>query len=283
MNPLQVNSPSHLMWEEQQQVKGDNILGKDDFMKLLLTQLQNQDPMNPMEHEQFAAQLAQFGSLEKLSGIEEGIKKVNSGFSDEQKLQALGMIGKEVKASGSSLDLKKGSSVSFSPALPDNAQAVRAMIYSPTGSLVRTIDLNNHDAGGAIHWDGKNDRDQEMPAGAYRFQVLAVNKDGSPVEVGSDIKGTVIGVEVNGERPMLVVKTPNGKENVEVSKVQSVVLPDKPATTDSVQAALRQRSEGAPRRVAEVAESEVESAGEGHWDRGFRAFGEDSFPGVRQR
>ncbi|MEZ4750113.1 MAG: flagellar hook capping FlgD N-terminal domain-containing protein [Bdellovibrionota bacterium] len=283
MNPMQVNGPSKLMWEEQQQVKGDNILGKDDFMKLLLTQLQNQDPMNPMEHEQFAAQLAQFGSLEKLSGIEEGIKKVNSGFSDEQKLQALGMIGKEVKASGSSLELKKGSAVSFTPALPQNAQAVRAMIYNASGSLVRTIDLNNHGAGAPIQWNGKDDRGQEMPSGAYRFQVLAAKSDGSPVEVGSDIKGTVVGVEVNGERPMLVVKTSNGNENVEVSKVQSVILPEKPVTTESVQTALRKRTEGAPQRVAEAAEDVVESAGDGQWDRGFRAFGPEDFPGVRQR
>lgn len=282
MNPMQVNSPSHLMWEEKQTAKGDNILGKDDFMKLLLTQLQNQDPMNPMEHEQFAAQLAQFGSLEKLSGIEEGIKKVNSGFSDEQKLQALGMIGKDVKASGSSLELRKGDSTSFTPDLPSSAQAVRAMIYGQSGSLVRTIELNNQQPGSPIYWNGKDDRGMEMPSGSYQFRVLGMNKDGNPVEAGSDVTGTVVGVEVQGERPMLVVKTTAGNQTVEVSKVRSVVLAEKPvvANTGSVQAALRNKAEAV--RTA-AAEPTVESAGEGHWDRGFRAFGESSFPGVRER
>lgn len=251
-------------------------------MKLLLTQLQNQDPMNPMEHEQFAAQLAQFGSLEKLSGIEEGIKKVNSGFSDEQKLQALGMIGKDVKASGSSLELRKGDSTSFTPDLPSSAQAVRAMIYGQSGSLVRTIELNNQQPGSPIYWNGKDDRGMEMPSGSYQFRVLGMNKDGNPVEAGSDVTGTVVGVEVQGERPMLVVKTTAGNQTVEVSKVRSVVLAEKPvvANTGSVQAALRNKAEAV--RTA-AAEPTVESAGEGHWDRGFRAFGESSFPGVRER
>src|SRR4051794_3847714 len=77
-----------------------NALGKDDFMKLLMTQLRHQDPLKPMDQQEFAAQLAQFGSLEQLTNIGAGIQNLRTGMGEGAKLQALGMIGKRVQATG---------------------------------------------------------------------------------------------------------------------------------------------------------------------------------------
>ena len=104
MNELTGAIPAHLMAMPEPAERKEGM-GKDDFMKLLMTQLQNQDPLNPMDHQEFATQLSQFASLEKLTQIGGGIEKLQGGMGEEAKLQALGMIGKQVKAGSSELTL----------------------------------------------------------------------------------------------------------------------------------------------------------------------------------
>ena len=90
MNEVTASIPAHLMADpREQQPKAKNALGKDDFLKLLMAQLQNQDPLKPMDHQEFVAQLAQFGSLEQLTNIQKGIEGLHSGIGDEAKLSAL--------------------------------------------------------------------------------------------------------------------------------------------------------------------------------------------------
>ena len=123
MKELSAAMPAHLMHQATES-KRKNTLQKDDFLRLLMTQLKNQDPLNPKDHEQFATQLAQFSSLEQLSNIGKGIDKLQGGMSSEEKLQALGMIGKEVKASGNKVELLHGKEVSLEY-LPDKEIGIR--------------------------------------------------------------------------------------------------------------------------------------------------------------
>lgn len=78
---------------------GNDILGKDDFLKILMTQLQNQDPMNPMEDKDFIAQMATFTSLEQMTNMNSTLEKFVSGQQGEQLLKYSNMIGKEVEYS----------------------------------------------------------------------------------------------------------------------------------------------------------------------------------------
>ncbi|MDR4886495.1 flagellar hook assembly protein FlgD [Fredinandcohnia sp. QZ13] len=78
---------------------GNDILGKDDFLKILMTQLQNQDPMNPMEDKDFIAQMATFTSLEQMTNMNSTLEKFVNGNQGEQLLKYSNMIGKEVEYS----------------------------------------------------------------------------------------------------------------------------------------------------------------------------------------
>ncbi len=216
--------PDHLMWEEAAGPQAKNTMGKDDFMKLLLTQMKNQDPLKPTDQDQFAAQLAQFGSLEKLSNIETGIKGMQDGFNQESKLQALGMIGKNVKAWGNSLPLKEGKTASFSHALGEDVRPLRAAILDQKGVVVRNIDLTGVSPDAPVQWDGKDEKGNKLLPGSYNFRITGVGKDGAVKEMGSQIEGKVVGVDVQAQVPTLVVETGQGTQSVEVYKVSSVSL-----------------------------------------------------------
>jgi flagellar basal-body rod modification protein FlgD len=231
MEPVAPSIPKHLMREADENVKARNTMGKDDFLKLLMTQLQHQDPVNPMNHEQFSAQLAQFSQLEQLSNIGKGIESLNGGKADEAKLQALGLIGKEVRASGSRVDLQGGQAVALKY-LPDaEATPVKATVFDTSGRLVREMELaGKSDANGSIVWDGMDDAGNPAPTGKYSFRVYGVDRNGQSKEMGSEVSGKVTGVETEGNEAVLIVDTGSGPTKIELSKVARVSLPaDKPA------------------------------------------------------
>jgi len=239
MEPVMPSIPKHLMREPEKAVQSKNTMGKDDFLKLLMAQLQNQDPVNPLNHEQFASQLAQFSQLEQLSNIGKGIEGLQGGKVDETKLQALGMIGREVRASGSRVDLQGGEAVALKY-LPDaEATPVKATVYDGAGTLVREMELTGKDQNGAVVWDGKDNAGQPVSGGKYAFKVYGVDRNGQSKELGSEISGKVTGVETEGNQTLLLVDTGSGPTKIELSKVSRVSLPSekptaagKPAETD---------------------------------------------------
>ena len=139
---------------------GNDIMGQDDFLLLLVTQLSNQDPLNPMDGQEFAAQLAQFSSLEQLINLNEGVghnaqlssllaQGVNSGV-------AAGLIGQEIEANGNGIEFN-GSDVPLFYELGDDAANVTIEIKDELGAVVRTIELTDVTEGEhELVWDGKN-------------------------------------------------------------------------------------------------------------------------------
>lgn len=212
--------------------KPKNIMGKDDFMKLLVTQLRYQDPLNPMEQHEFAAHLAQFSQLEQLTNIGSGIHGLKTGMGDEAKLSALSMIGKKIEASGNEINLVEGQSVALRHSLDADVKPVKAAIYDPQGQLVRELDLSQSGTDKPIEWDGKNEQGRVLSSGKYLFRMLAVGKDGKAQEVGADLMGRVTGVDFNGSSPVLVVQTSSGSTKVDLAKIRnvSVETDQKPST-----------------------------------------------------
>src|SRR5688500_6863843 len=134
--------PSHLMKDAKDEAgKAKNAMGKDEFMKLLMTQLRHQDPMKPMDHHEMGTQLAEFSQLEQLSNIGAGIQGLRTDRGDDAKLQAIGMIGKRVQAAGNEVSLVEGQNVTLRPNLKGDVQANKAVVYDPAGKIVRELDL----------------------------------------------------------------------------------------------------------------------------------------------
>jgi flagellar basal-body rod modification protein FlgD len=203
--------------------KPKEAMGKDDFMKLLMVQLQNQDPLKPMDHEQFSAQLAQFSSLEQLANIGKGIEGLHTGLGDGAKLQAVSMIGKRISAVGNEVTLMKGENVSIRNNLPEGSKPTSVAIFSPGGQVVREMQLDPK-TGNEIVWDGKDDSGAPLPSGKYTFRLHGVNSAGQSQEGSAEMSGLVTGVEMNGRNAVLLVQTASGKSKVEMNKVGSVNL-----------------------------------------------------------
>ncbi|ARA94780.1 hypothetical protein AWN76_017555 [Rhodothermaceae bacterium RA] len=179
-------------------------LDRDDFLLMLVTQLQNQDPLNPLQGHEFAAQLAQFSSVEQLTNINEAIKgsqeannllaqSINSGV-------AAGLIGKEIDALGNELGWI-GEPVRLGFELPRAAASVEVQILDDTGKTVRTFDLGK-EAGGLVDltWDGTDGNGNVQPNGRYTFEVTAVDASGEAIGIDNTYtRGTVDRISFSSE------------------------------------------------------------------------------------
>ena len=136
---------------------GNQELGKDAFMNLLLTQMKNQDPTNPLKSHEMAAQLAQFTSLEKLNNIDQGIDKLRTEGKPDKNFEALAMIGKTVVTDSSKfsrMETKGNSDIRF--ILGANAMKTSVNIKDSKGNTVRTLTFNNLKEGkNNLTWNGE--------------------------------------------------------------------------------------------------------------------------------
>ena len=261
MEELKGVIPAHLM------DRGDDVsapraakgnMGKDDFLKLLMTQLQHQDPLNPMDQKDFSAQLAQFSSLEQLSNIGTGIKDLRSGFGDEAKLNALGMIGRNVQASGSELELMEGHPVSVKlDAISGEVKPTQVSIYDQSGKLVRDIAMDKKALSGDVEWDGKDQTGVDLPSGKYSFRAVGVDQHGQSKELNPELTGKVTGVELDGKDAVLVVQTGRGTTKIPMAKIHHVSLDGVPvpqAGSSGVPAGVSQQP-AAPQNVRPLPQS----------------------------
>lgn len=179
-------------------------LGKDDFLRLLLTQLRYQDPLNPLDGVQFTAQLAQFSTLEQLFNINDGINQITSTQEDTKKMEALSVLNKYVEAEGDliSVDGENSAKGSF---ILEEPGVCEVYIYSDDG-LIRRIDLGSLGEGKhEFEWDGRDSNGDTVSPGIYSFQINAKNQEGESINVDLRIKGKITGVSFEGDEPTLFV------------------------------------------------------------------------------
>jgi flagellar basal-body rod modification protein FlgD len=171
-------------------------LGKDDFLKLLVSKLQNQDPMKPADDEAFVAQLAQFSSLEQMGNIASGIAQQNQlSMIQAQGLNnvmASGLIGKEIKAQFSTLTLDSSNKPDINFTLGGAASDVSIVIKNEAGEIIRTLSAEDLPAGaGQIVWDGQDNMGNRAPAGNYSVTMSAKSSSGGTVTSALNLVGVV--------------------------------------------------------------------------------------------
>lgn len=202
---------------------GNTSMGRDEFLRLLVTQLSNQDPLNPLEGQEFAAQLAQFTSVEQLINIDETLaqqgemngllaQSMNNGV-------AAGLIGKSIEAPGNQINWDGESSSDGQFSLEGNAASVKIELRDSTGFVVRTLDLGTlGDGAQDFNWDGKDDAGNSVAAGVYTTTVVAQDSNGDAVASSSSVRGQVSRVTFSPEGVFLWI----GQLPVNMSSVQSV-------------------------------------------------------------
>ena len=154
------------------------------FLKLLVTQLNNQDPLNPLDNAQLTSQLAQMSTVS-------GIEKLNSAFAAmlaqsgaSQVLQSASMIGRTVLVPGAGLTLKKGEPIPFAVDMAQAADSVKVSVTNAAGATVRTFDLGALPQGvKTLSWDGLADAGVPLADGAYSVNAVAATGD-ARVEAG---------------------------------------------------------------------------------------------------
>lgn len=174
---------------------------QDRFLKLLVTQMKNQDPLNPMDNAEITSQMAQ---LSTVTGIEK-LNETLAAFTRAQAFQAVGMIGHYVLAPGEFVNLSAGAGVGGFE-LASAADEVTVNIYDADGNLVRNLDMGKQSEGVAVfQWDGATNAGATAADGSYTFTVSAT-LDGETVQASSLAVGKVQSVLMDDVGPALSVQ-----------------------------------------------------------------------------
>jgi flagellar basal-body rod modification protein FlgD len=180
-------------------------VGKDEFMKLLLAQLKNQNPLEPLDGSDFAAQLAQFSSLEQLSNLNDQLKAQSVNQMTLGYAQSANMIGKEVVANSGNTVTANGGTIDLSYNLAKDADTVTISVIDKDGKVVKTWTESNQKAGlNKTTWDCS-----DVEKGEFTYQVYASDKLGNAVYAGTTTVGTVTAVHFRSNQIMATV---NGRE-----------------------------------------------------------------------
>jgi flagellar basal-body rod modification protein FlgD len=187
-----------------------------DFLKLLMTQLQNQDPSSPLDTNQFTSELVQFSSVEQQINTNTSLTKLIQLTQAGEVMQASAMTGKQVTVSSDHVPLQNGVGViQFNaPA----AEPVQIAIYSDSGVKLTDATLTATKGTNTFTWDGTDGAGRSLPDGSYRVAVTAANADGTTSALPFSVIGTATGVQSQSNGMQLQV----GDLSVDLSKVQSV-------------------------------------------------------------
>lgn len=195
-------------------------MDKEGFLKLLLTQLRYQDPMNPMESHEMAAQLAQFSSLEQMSNINSNIEGLAKAQTPVQNYQALNFIGKTVHASTDKILRNRGDTThDLRFTIPNAAKELDISIMDETGAVVKTLKAIGLKKGeNKLVWNGTKDDGYPAFSGNYTFSVKGQAENGSAMVGQTQFSGVVTGMNFSPEGPILMV----GDQKVRISDIKNI-------------------------------------------------------------
>ncbi|MGM0419123.1 MAG: FlgD immunoglobulin-like domain containing protein [Thermodesulfobacteriota bacterium] len=183
----------------------DEELGMQDFLTMLIAQLQHQDPMNPMESQDFTAQLTQFSQLEAQFDANEKLDSISGSLSSQAGRTGEDYLDKHITANVDTIDVTDSKASGGFYTLEETAE-VKVTIFDQNGKEIKTLEPGQKDAGSyPVEWDGTNDSGDKVNDGTYKFSVEALTESGySPVN--TTVEGTAESIMYQGEKEYLVVK-----------------------------------------------------------------------------
>jgi len=158
---------------DQNKPKGG--LGQSEFLQLMLTQIQHQDPLNPADSGEFLSQLAQFGTVNGITELQSSFNVLATTLQSSQALQASTMVGRTVLVPGDVGLLETGVGLQGAVELPSSTAGLNVLVHDASGQLVRQINLGTQESGLVrFTWDGFSDSGQPVPTGTYRISAQAL-------------------------------------------------------------------------------------------------------------
>jgi flagellar basal-body rod modification protein FlgD len=190
-------------------------------MTLFLTQLQNQDPTNPMQSYELASQLAQFTTVQQLQQATTQLGNIQQYSASVNNAQMATLVGKEVVAQMNTINVSSGTPSQLNYTLP-NAATVTVTIQDANGNTVNTINVGSQNAGTySVPWTGNDSSGNTVSDGTYTCTVTATGSSGTSTTVQPYIQGQVYSCNLNSSPPTYVLSGPNGIQ-VPVSNVYGI-------------------------------------------------------------
>ena len=194
-------------------------LGADSFLKLMLTQLKNQDPMSPQDPTAFLGQLAQLSTVQGIQSMQTDISSLTSALRSSQVLDGTMLVGHTVLAANETARLAETGDVSGQVTVPKYATAVQLVVSDASGQAVRTVPMSNAEGTGTFHWDGTTLLGTRAPAGTYTLKVVA-SVGGQTQQLETQVNSRVNSVTIDPATSSLTLNTDIGP--VALAKVRSV-------------------------------------------------------------
>lgn len=224
---------------------GSAEMGKDAFLKLMMEQLKQQDPTNPLKSHEMAAQLAQFSSVEQLANMNTTLNAMNSKGSEEGRFEVLNLIGKVVSGDSGQIDRMQGDkehNIEFN--LPEAAESVTIKITDEKGILIKKYDLKDLKAGkNQLAWNGMHDDGKDARVGRYQADITATAK-GKTLHADTKFTGSVEAVQFSAKGPVLVVggktlslkdvKKIEGQKEKSMDFSRNLIKPDEKVSSGAV-------------------------------------------------
>ena len=202
---------------------GNQSLGKDAFLQLLVTQLKNQNPLSPQDNGAFVAQLAQFSSLEGINTLNDSVNAISSNFSSSQALQASSLVGRSIITQTDKALVDTSKSMTGSVDVTSATGNVAVTITDVNGAVVRTINMGTQSIGtSSFIWDGKTDGGAVAPAGTYTFTATTKNDSGDSVAMATSLPATVTSVTLSKTGGEMLLNLAGGMGSVKLSQIQTI-------------------------------------------------------------
>lgn len=216
-----------LLVERQQRESASNAkrneMGKDEFMKLLIAQLENQDPLQPTDNTEFIAQMAQFSSLEGITNLNQTVNQFATSLQSTQALQASTLVGRSVQVVSDVAVLEEGKEVNGTLDLKESSADVFVAVYASNGEYLGDISLGSQQAGQvSFNWNGLDTNGEPFPPGKYQFRAYA-NNNGNNQSVELYLPQKVNSVALNaGARGEILLNLNGYSEPVSLSQVKVI-------------------------------------------------------------
>jgi flagellar basal-body rod modification protein FlgD len=178
---------------------------KEGFLKLLIAQLGNQDPMKPQDSDKYITQFTEFSNLEQLMNLNKGVDQLSIGQLSNNTQEAIRFVGRDIVAKGDALHWDEAGIAPVRYSIQDDAESVSANIYDANGEVVRTMKLEGKAGLHQFQWDGLNDAGRELAPGEYTVSVTATDLEENEVPVDTFVRGHVDGIRFDNGYPELLV------------------------------------------------------------------------------
>lgn len=195
-----------------------SVLGKDSFLKLLVTQLKYQDPLNPLDNDKFIQENTMFSQLEQMTNTNTALGNLSEKLTGNDKGYAVSYLGKYVATGSQSINLNSSGADPITYNLPENAQ-VNASVVNAEGKNIANIDLGMQNSGKqTFKWNGKDNNGNYAPYGEYSVSLSALDSSGKIIPIERNA-GKVISVQFNNGDTTLI--TDSGSQ-IDIKDVDSV-------------------------------------------------------------